>query len=367
MDDEKLDQLNGYLKAMDLPFAHPLVEALIREDLAGRGEGYADLTTRIYTLAGSVPPGENAPLLFEQLIFDLFKLQKAQFDRDDDEIVAPLRLRLLTLFDRWMQLNDFLQEKEQNEQKGILEVLREMDELLQFVQNLLNRVNHPSEENPESLGELDFLIQQSEEVLIRIMERIDEILHPPVSHEHVRSDSILTLKITLSDLPGTVWRRIRVSGQMTLAQFHAVLQKSMGWWDLYNHRFEQAGQFWGHPGSEDQPVLPEEECLLLSLLEEEDDLLHYYYDLAESWYHKIIVEKVESPEKEQTGYVLECLAGEGACPPEDCGGPEGFRMLLASLNPSASQDLKEDFSWVGDFDPTQFSVMTVNKELKELL
>ena len=367
MEEKELNKLNGYLKAMDLPFSHPLVEALIREDLTGTGEGYSDLTSRIYTLAGSVPPGEKAPLLFEQLIFDLYKDHRETFDRSIDERLAPSRSRLLILFDRWMQLSDFLQEDEQKELSGIELVQRELDDLLLSVQNLLNRMNHPGDESPDFAGELDFLTRQSEEALIRIMERIDEILHPSLPKDEDQKDSVLTLKISLTDLPEPVWRRIRVSGRMNLAQFHSVLQKSMGWWDLYNHQFEQAGQFWGHPGSDEKPVLAEEDCLVQSLLEEEDDLLHYHYDLSESWHHRILVEKVESPEPGKTGYVLECLAGEGACPPEDCGGPEGFRMLLSSLKPDASQNLKDDFSWVGGFDPAHFSLSSVNKELQELL
>ena len=370
MDEKKLNQLNEFLKSMDLPFQYPLVEALIRDDLAsGRGEKAADLCTRIYNLAGSVPPGEDASLLFEQYIFDLFREQKKSFEKDDDELVAPMRSRLMTLLDRWTQLSDFLAEEKQSGLKGKEEVTRELGELLSFANGLLDRVNHPADEDGESLGELDFLIQQSEEVLMRIMEKIDEMLHPPVENEVPDSlKKVLTLKISLDGLSRPVWRRIQVSGQITLSQFHSVLQKTMGWWDLYGHQFEQAGRFWTPGGDEEKKSEDEGRCILSSLLEEEDDLLHYHYDLAEDWHHKVYVESVEElPASSDDSYVLECTAGEGACPPEDCGGPEGFRMLLASLKEDASKDLKEDFAWVGDFDPDGFSLDAVNKELKALL
>jgi len=366
MEEKRLEELNELLEAMDLPFSYPLIEALIRDDLAGKGENSDDLTTRIYGLSGSVPPGENGPLRFEQLIFDLFKEHKSLFDKAADSEAAPLRASLLTLFDRWMLLFDFLHEEDQVKQPGIDEALRELEELLHFVQNLLNRLNHPEQEAKGSITEIEFLIQQSEAVLLRIMERVDEILHPRTpSDEEGSEESVLTLKVTLEGFP--VWRRICISNRINLTQFHAVLQKTMGWWDLYNHQFEQAGQFWGLKKPDSGTVLPEGECLLSSLLEEEDDLLHYYYDLSEVWHHKVIVEKVKPAAKGQTGVVLECLAGEGACPPEDCGGPEGFRMLLASLKPDASQALKDDFSWVVDFKPDAFSLSAVNKELRELL
>ncbi|MDC7234894.1 MAG: plasmid pRiA4b ORF-3 family protein [Spirochaetales bacterium] len=372
MDEKKLNELNGYLESMDLPFRHPLVEALIRDDLAGRGENADDVTTRIYNLAGSVPPGEEASLLFEQIIFDLFREQKKAFDQDDDDLVAPMRERLLTLLDRWTLLTDFLQEDKQSDMRGRDEIVREMDELLQFVHGLLDRVNHPADENGESLGELDFLTQQSEEVLVRIMEKIDEILNPRQPHVHPEGkEIILTLKISLADLSRPVWRRLKVSGQINLAQFHLVLQKTMGWWDLYGHQFEQAGQFWGKKSDDDKKDIQDEEgCLLQTLLEEEDDLLHYHYDLPEGWHHKIYVESVQelpAGKAVDSPYVIECLEGAGACPPEDCGGPEGFRMLIASLKEDASPDLKADFAWVGDFEPDAFSVADTNKELKALL
>lgn len=370
MEEKKLNQLNEYLKSMDLPFQYPLVEALIREDLA-KGQGDADeIAERLYKLADSVPPGEDASLLFEQIIFDLFKEQKAGFDKDDDELVAPMRERLMNLLDRWTLLTDFLHEEDQVGMKSREEIVREMNELLNFSQGLLNRANHPADEDGESLGEMDFLTQQSEDVLIRIMEKIDEILNPPRIQDHPDGkESILTLKVSLNDLPRPVWRRIKVSGQINLAQFHFVLQKTMGWWDLYSHQFEQAGRLWGKM-DDTKGIEPEEDCLLQSLLEEEDDLLHYYYDIPEGWHHKIFVESVEeldTPCSENRGFILECLDGGGACPPEDCGGPEGFRMLLASLKEDASTDLKEDFAWVGPFEPDAFSVLEINKELKTLL
>jgi len=371
MEENKLNQLNEYLKSMDLQFQYPLVEALIRVELAA-GQGRADeITERLYKLADSVPPGEEASLIFEQLIFDLFKEQKAGFDKDDDELVAAMRERLINLLDRWTLLTDFLHEDDKVDMRGREEIVREMDELLNFTMGLLNRVNHPADEDGESLGELDFLTQQSEDVLIRIMEKIDEIINPPQLQEHPDGkEFILTLKVSLGELPRPVWRRIKVSGQINLAQFHFVLQKTMGWWDLYGHQFEQAGRFWGKIDEDKKEIEEEEGCLLQTLLEEEDDLLHYYYDIPEGWHHKIYVESAEenkNSDPDKRGFVLECLDGAGACPPEDCGGPEGFRMLLASLKEDASADLKEDFAWVGPFEPDAFSLQDINKELKTLL
>jgi hypothetical protein len=44
----------------------------------------------------------------------------------------------------------------------------------------------------------------------------------------------------------------------------------------------------------------------------------YVYDLGDSWTHEVSVEGIEPPDPEF--HSPECLAGERACPPEDCGG-----------------------------------------------
>ena len=42
---------------------------------------------------------------------------------------------------------------------------------------------------------------------------------------------------------------------------------------------------------------------------------------------------------------LSCVAGDGACPPEDCGGPQGY---LAGLDDASSWDALEDLHTMAD-------------------
>jgi hypothetical protein len=61
------------------------------------------------------------------------------------------------------------------------------------------------------------------------------------------------------------------------------------------------------------------------------------------------------------------IAGENACPPEDCGGPYGFQQLLDVLKNPKHPEYKETRVWVGkSFNPTKFSVDACNKELGKL-
>ena len=59
-----------------------------------------------------------------------------------------------------------------------------------------------------------------------------------------------------------------------------------------------------------------------------------------------------------------CLAGERACPPEDCGGVWGYAELLDTLDSGASHEREELLEWLGDdFDPDHFDPEAVNATL----
>jgi hypothetical protein len=52
-----------------------------------------------------------------------------------------------------------------------------------------------------------------------------------------------------------------------------------------------------------------------------------------------------------------CIAGEGACPPEDCGGPGGYENLKGLLGGPPSVERDEMLEWAGDdFDPVRFDL-----------
>ncbi len=51
------------------------------------------------------------------------------------------------------------------------------------------------------------------------------------------------------------------------------------------------------------------------------------------------------------------VAGEGACPPEDCGGVYGYSNLLSDLQDPAAEGYEDAREWLGeDFDPNHFDL-----------
>ncbi|MDC0087906.1 plasmid pRiA4b ORF-3 family protein [Akkermansiaceae bacterium] len=143
-------------------------------------------------------------------------------------------------------------------------------------------------------------------------------------------------KIFLYDVEPQIWRRFSVSEETTFAELHTIIQKSMGWND------EQAHQFRYGKGKSLTNVIgnTQEQVAAGDDFEDESDVtvasfigrkrlpirLLYRYDFFDDWTHELVVE-----EKVTEGGKLKFIGGERACPPEDCGGPFGYREALGGF------------------------------------
>lgn len=91
----------------------------------------------------------------------------------------------------------------------------------------------------------------------------------------------------------------------------------------------------------------------------------YEYDMGDGWKHTILIEKMV-PAEAGVQYPR-CVAGERACPPEDCGGPWGYPEFVEAVQNSRNKRHRELLEWVGgEFDPEAFDQEAVNEELQEV-
>jgi len=102
------------------------------------------------------------------------------------------------------------------------------------------------------------------------------------------------------------------------------------------------------------------------LLPRERSQARYTYDFGDNWEHKIVLEKQLAAEPGRVYPV--CVAGAGACPPEDCGGAWGYEHLREVLADPISEEHEDMLAWLGldkatDFDPHQFDIDHVNRML----
>jgi len=181
---------------------------------------------------------------------------------------------------------------------------------------------------------------------------------------------VYQLKITLAHVEPPVWRRVPMPGNIPLGLFHEFLQETMGWRNTHLHRFELAGRYLG-PASPDSEIGDEDLLTLTQAVELAGTSFRYDYDFGDGWRHWIEIEDVfSSPLATPTPV---CVEGGRACPPEDCGGPDGYRELLEALSGLDHPRHEELRKWLGrvsgrtaTFDSERFDLEATNQRLRRV-
>jgi hypothetical protein len=146
------------------------------------------------------------------------------------------------------------------------------------------------------------------------------------------------MKITLLGIEPPIWRRFVMPTFMKLGHLDVLLQHIMGWenkhacsFNINGYCFEDVAIELSGDKSDDfayflgsrgiyNPQLYEL-CQLIKV----GSKFYYEYDFKSGWKHEIVVESMGF---KRTKHPYYCICGERACPPEDCGGVEGYKHLL---------------------------------------
>lgn len=181
---------------------------------------------------------------------------------------------------------------------------------------------------------------------------------------------LITLKYVADP---AVWRRVVVPAGITLGALHDVIQDAMGWEDDHLHWFVKGKITYGVPDGEFVEDDQDEDAVRLSdVLSRKGQKLAYTYDFGDEWDHVVQLEKALLPgsaEAAAVGQLPACLAGEGACPPEDCGGAWGYASLKEALADPDHEEHWDRLEWLGldepsEFDPAAFDLAEVNHRLR---
>ena len=190
----------------------------------------------------------------------------------------------------------------------------------------------------------------------------------PVKKQPAPSSTLYELKITLRGSDPAIWRRIQVPGDIKLDRLHRVFQIAMGWEDSHLHQFVKPPLVYSVPsemGYASPDQRDERRFRLADLVRRKRASFIYEYDYGDSWKHDVVVEKIVPAGPEEKRAV--CLAGENACPPEDCGGIWGYYELLEAVKDPNDEEHEEMLEWLGeDFDPGRFDLENVNATLGKL-
>ena len=179
----------------------------------------------------------------------------------------------------------------------------------------------------------------------------------------ITDTQIYQLYIELNGVQPAIWRRFQVAGDITLFRLHEYIQVFMGWENCHMHEFRINGERYGMPDPDGEAIFGTQVCndkkyKLCDLVAEGDEFV-YVYDFGDDWHHTVKIEKVLEPEA-GVKYPM-CMAGERACPPEDCGGPWGYEEMLEILKDTGHEEYEHWHEWLGEeFDSEGFDLNKVN-------
>lgn len=164
--------------------------------------------------------------------------------------------------------------------------------------------------------------------------------------------SIVRLNITLDRVEPAVMRRITVRFGVRLGRLHRIIQAAMGWSGGHLWEFRAGGTGWGPREVYEFGDGPHDasKATLLRVIEDVGGkTIRYIYDFGDDWQHTIKIERIfaDVPGLAQP-FLLEAT---GRCPPEDIGGPQGYREMLYALADPKHARHDEFVERYGSFDP----------------
>lgn len=119
---------------------------------------------------------------------------------------------------------------------------------------------------------------------------------------------IYRLKIQLEDTDPPIWRRLLVSGDISLGMLHKVIQETMGWTNTHLHEFTIDGLGYSDPDAEIEDTRNELKFRLSQVAPPAREAFEYLYDPGDGWEHTIVVEQSMESDKRYPGHPV-CLDG----------------------------------------------------------
>jgi hypothetical protein len=183
----------------------------------------------------------------------------------------------------------------------------------------------------------------------------------------ISQNAVLQVKIILLGVAEPpVWRRLLMPASIGLDRVHLAIQMAMGWEDERLHAFSDGSFGYSSPDWGLAECRDERGMTLGGLLVGAGGRAGYIYDFGDDWEHELVLEQTLRAEPGMHYPV--CVAGEGACPPEDCGGVWGYMELRDALVNPGHERHEELLDWLGlqaaaGFDPACFEVDEVNRAL----
>jgi hypothetical protein len=153
------------------------------------------------------------------------------------------------------------------------------------------------------------------------------------------AEAVLQIKVWLIGISPTIRRCVLVPAAVTLRELHGVIQVAIGWEGFHLFQFCLRAVRYG--SAELSTSSPDVTLAALGL--RKGARFIYEYDLNIPRRHEVRIEDRLAPAAGKTFPI--CAAGDGACPPEDCGGPDAF---VAHRDDILSRDSRDELATMAE-------------------
>lgn len=179
------------------------------------------------------------------------------------------------------------------------------------------------------------------------------------------------LKIVINNSKPPIWRRVIVPAGITFSQLSVILNTAMGWSGYHMFEFEFYHRklivLEGINDFADSFSYDYAEAGTMFIREylEENEWFTYIYDLGDYWRHRVTVEKILEDYEYNYPRVLKF---KGDCPPEDCGGIDGYYEYLDIMKNPRHPEYEDRKAWLEmQHYPNTYDMEAVNREMEENL
>ncbi len=148
------------------------------------------------------------------------------------------------------------------------------------------------------------------------------------------------LRVTMSEVEPAVVRVLDVPVAVLLPELHDLLQVAIGWTDSHLHQYVADDVRYGMSDTDGFNDFNDERAETGVPLRSLPARFAYLYDFGDGWQHEI---ELIGSGGDRPGVI----EGEGACPPEDVGGPHGYANFLKVLANPIHPEHEHMRGWAG--------------------
>ncbi|HCM26652.1 MAG TPA: hypothetical protein DIC34_08935, partial [Treponema sp.] len=359
-------EIESLLAGLGVPVSEYVVESYVRDALFRRETEIHSIIARL------VPPpievGQAERLFVAQYIAETREDFGPTYNLFLDKEMGPIRQRVAELHTAVVALVARLNEHGIDHSWLPKHAFVTLSQLQAHSANLLEDLDYddpPEERELDGMDNaLDGMMDMYEEIRSAIDEALDGFRRSRLTlvkpQENAKVEDGAAWRLLQVALVGTsVWRRLLVGESMNLAQLHRCIQAALGWSGSRLHGFVLDGEVYGPDSGGGE--LAERNATIASALADGITEITYDYDFGAEWEAKISI--LSRADADPDGRPR-CIAGAGAAPTENSGGPLRFRRFVSALRGEDGPEKEIAKAELGaDFDPDAFDLAAADAEL----